>query len=117
MADAPAEKVEKVENAQGPVITDPSATYAPPKDAKGPFYAWSRFIAERDEESGIVRKWIMEGDKVSAGDLGIDDEQFQELVDEGVVRATEWPVPKGSSDSPNEHYKKELAKAAGQEVE
>lgn len=110
-------EVEKVEEAQGPIVADPSAMYVPPEGSKGPFYAWSRLIAERDEESGLVRKWIMEGDKVSAGDLGLDEDQWNELVESGAVRQTEYPVPKGSMDSPNDHYKKLLAQAAGQEVD
>lgn len=119
MADAPQkqETVEKVPESQGPTVVDPSKMFVPEGEGKGPFYAWSRFIGEREQDSGIVTKWIMEGDKVSQSDLGVSDEEWQDLVKSGAVREAEYPVPKGSTDSPNDHYKRQMAIAAGEEVE
>src|SRR5436189_449883 len=83
--------VEKVEGSEGPRITDPSARYAPTGKGNGPWYLWSRIGKTRDEQ-GLTRTWFTEGDKVTAKDLGVSDEEFQSLIDDGVVREKKWPV-------------------------
>jgi hypothetical protein len=47
-------------------------------------YAWSPIV--RDEG-----KPVKVGDSVSASDLGIEDEDFQALVDAGAVRKVKYP--------------------------
>lgn len=57
-------------------------------------YAWSRIVydAERDDKGNIVsQKAVEPGDEVDQGTLGISDEEWQQLVDEEVVREYELP--------------------------
>jgi hypothetical protein len=66
-------------------------------------YAWSKFATEIDETTGAVGKWINPGDEVSQADLGVSDEEWQELQDSGAVSETPYPdVAVGQS--PAEYY-------------
>jgi hypothetical protein len=53
------------------------------------YYAWTRIPVSRNEW-GQLEKEIQPGDKVSASDLNVSDEEFQELVDIGAVRTDEY---------------------------
>jgi hypothetical protein len=80
------------------------------------FNAWSEIHHGGDD--GNVTK-IMPGDAVSAGDVGLEDDEFKkEYVDTGVVRQVEYPVPENVTDqSPTEFYKEQLAALASPEVD
>lgn len=76
------------------------------------YYAWSPMAKEVDEW-GRVTDRVKLGDTVSAGDLDISDEEFQELIDARAVR--EQPYPEACIDSPvppSEYFKTLLAGAA-----
>lgn len=73
------------------------------------YYAWSRFNAPVDE-NGKAGKRFEPGDTISAGDLGVDEEEWKILVKEGAVREQPYPKNIGTS-SPAEHFKKQLVKA------
>jgi len=77
--------------------------------------AWSNFQAGWDEEKRAFTKRIKPGDTVSASDLDISDEEFEELKKIGSVREQEYPesVADGSyPDSPNRYFMDQLQKAA-----
>lgn len=71
------------------------------------YYAWSeiRYGAEHDKnrpELILKQLTAAPGDKVTAAQLGLDEDQFQELVDSGSVR--NYPLPEELRDpltSPN----------------
>jgi len=65
-------------------------------------YAWTRFATETDEW-GRVQTWIEPGDEVSQSDLGVSDDEWQELQDSGAVSETEYP-PVADGQSPAEYY-------------
>jgi hypothetical protein len=73
---------------------------------KGTYYAWAPilFDAERDDKGNILKQKSMKfGEEVSAGNLGLEEEQFQELVDSGAVRDYAPPeMPEGYSKSPRD---------------
>jgi len=77
--------------------------------------AWSNFQANYDEEKRQFTKRIKPGDKVSQADLGIEDEEWEALLESGAVR--EQPYPEavsegGYPDSPNRYFLDQLQKAA-----
>lgn len=53
-------------------------------------YAWSRF-QKSVNEWGRVEEWIEPGDEISQSDLGVNDEEWQSLIDSGAVREEEYP--------------------------
>jgi hypothetical protein len=64
------------------------------EEKNGTYYAWSpiTFGAERDDQGNILKTKVHAfGEKVSAGDLDLTDDQFKELVDSGAVR--NYPPP------------------------
>lgn len=65
-------------------------------------YAWSRFAKDIDEW-GHVGSYIEPGDEISQGDIGVSDEEWQELQDVGAVSETPYP-PVASGQSPAEYY-------------
>ena len=69
------------------------------------YYAWSEIKAGD--------KSAKPGDTVSASDLGLSKEQFEELVEAGAVKEEKFPDPGDFPGSPVEHAKKDLAIAAG----
>jgi|SRR5580765_3729328 len=76
------------------------------KKSGGAMYAWSKFKKEVNEW-GQVTEWIMPGDKISQGDLGVSDEEWESLVETGAVREDEYPdVP---ADVPPAQAEKEEA--------
>lgn len=72
-------------------------------------YAWSH-IRHHDSENG--RHTIKPGTKVSAGMLGMSDEEFDELVESGAVREDKWPEglnpDNPSAPSPNQYRLQQL---------
>ena len=78
-------------------------------------YAWSNFQAGWDDEKRVFTKRIKPGEEVSASDLGIEDDEFDELVKMGAVREQPYPeaVADGSyPDSPQKYFIEQLQKAA-----
>jgi len=60
----------------------------------GDMYAWApiNYGVERDEDKNIVGQLVKAfGEKVSAGDLDLSDEEFEALVESGAVR--NYPPP------------------------
>jgi hypothetical protein len=70
-------------------------------------YAWTNLEAK--DKDGNVTKKIKPGDEVSAGDLGIEDDEFEQLQAVGAVRDAEYPTPEGYQGSPVEYAKEQLA--------
>jgi hypothetical protein len=77
-------------------------------------YAWSTLTAQEADDKGRY-KTFKPGDEVSAGDLGLDDDEFNELVAVGAVREDEYPVPAGSDVSPVEFRREQLRAAASED--
>lgn len=75
-------------------------------------YAWTNLEAK--DENGNITKKIKPGDEVSAGDLGIEDDEFEQLEAVGAVRDQEYPTPEGYQGSPVDYAKEQLAALAEQ---
>lgn len=61
------------------------------------YYAWSTF-KKGVNEWGRVEGYINPGDEVTQSELGVDDEEWQELLDVGAIRDEEYPdAPEGVS--------------------
>ena len=77
-------------------------------------YAWSdiEYDADVDPDSGARKpKYIRRGEEVNRSKLGVDEENFQALVDAGSVRPMKFPdIPATFQGSPVEWYREELAK-------
>jgi hypothetical protein len=74
------------------------------------YYAWSNFPVERNEW-GQPTKIIKVGDSVSASDLGVSKEEFEELIAVGAVSEEEYPdIP--ASVSPAEYQRDQAAQQA-----
>jgi hypothetical protein len=54
------------------------------------YYAWSNFPIERNE-AGVTTKVIAVGDKVTQNDLGVSDDEWEQLVEVGAVRTDKYP--------------------------
>jgi hypothetical protein len=65
-------------------------------------YAWSRFATDINEW-GQVGKYIEPGDEVSQDDLGVSDDEWQELQDVGAVREEAYPDV-DAGESPAQYY-------------
>lgn len=78
------------------------------------YYAWSTFRTKYDEY-GNPQGTIKPGEAVSAGDLGVSDEEFQHLITIGSVRSMPYPVPAGDERSPVELRRDQLREAASAE--
>lgn len=64
------------------------------------YYSWSniRYGGTVDKDGNIDHKVAKHGDKVTADSLGISKDEFQGLIDSGVVRDIPCPeVPMGST--------------------
>jgi len=59
-------------------------------------------------------QYIKLGDKVSAGDLDLSDDEFQELIDARVVREQPYPEELVNSPQPPSDYFKELLAGAAE---
>lgn len=71
------------------------------------YYAWSRFKGEMNEW-GQVLSYIEPGDPITQEKLGVDDDEWNELVSIGAVRTAKYPdIP--SHVSPVEHFQREVA--------
>lgn len=71
------------------------------------YYAWSNINPGTD-------KGAKAGDSVTADKLGLSKDEFQELIDTGVVREQEYPKEALDGNlSPSEIAKRDLAIAAG----
>jgi len=84
------------------------------------YYAWTTILTGEKDDKG-QGKSIKLGDKVSAGDVG-GDEQFEELVAVGAVRKQKYPEDVAFDESPVESYKRKMNEAveeamAGAELE
>lgn len=77
-------------------------------------YAWSTLTAQTADDKGRFKKFNP-GDEVNAGDLGLDDEEFDELLSTGAVREDEYPVPANFDGSPVEYRREQLRAAASEE--
>ena len=77
-------------------------------------YAWSTLTAQTADDKGRYKKFNP-GDEVNAGDLGLDDDEFNELLSTGAVRDDEYPVPAGFDGSPVEYRREQLRAAASEE--
>jgi hypothetical protein len=75
------------------------------------YYAWTRFEAERNDW-GVATKIINPGDAVTASDLGVNKEEFDEYIDSGAVRTDKYPDMGNFDGSPTEFARRELARAA-----
>jgi len=53
-------------------------------------YAWTNFPVERDEW-GKTTKMIKPGDSVSQSDLGVSDEEWEDLISVNAVSEDEYP--------------------------
>lgn len=80
------------------------------------YYAWTTFRVNDAEDPGnpSKRTTIKPGDKVSASDLGINDEEFQAYVDNGAVRKMQYPDMGDYGGSPVEFAKAQLAAQANE---
>lgn len=75
-------------------------------------YAWSNVTVV--DEDGNTKKRIKPGDKITAADLGVDDEGMQQYLDSGAVRDYPHPDLGDFQGSPVELAKAQLAaQAAG----
>jgi hypothetical protein len=78
------------------------------KKESGGFVAWSNLRGGKGEE--IVE--VKPGESVTASQLGLNDEQFQQLVDAGSVRKQKYPdMPEGYQDSPVNRMRELAAEA------
>lgn len=75
-------------------------------------YAWSRIVLDRDPTSMKDTKVVQPGESVTAKGLGLSDEQFDVLVNEGVVRSLKYPETH-LDESPVEAYRRAAREAAG----
>lgn len=75
-------------------------------------YAWSQ-LRSTDEEGKVTI--VKVGDEVDAGKLGLDDDEFNELVAVGAVREQEYPVPANYDGSPVEFVRDQLREAASEQ--
>ena len=71
--------------------TGSSSASASTRDADdGPYYAWNTFTTEFDDH-GIPQTKIVPGDEVTQDDLGVSDEEWDELIETGAVSEEEYP--------------------------
>jgi hypothetical protein len=88
----------------------------PAPEATKDWYAWTRIHvgSDVDEHEGsnviIKRHFIEPGDKVTKKDLGVDDEEWDSLVAERVVRRSKYPTKMGQYESPKRYLIKQAAK-------
>lgn len=54
------------------------------------YYAWTRIPVDRNEW-GQVTKEVQPGERVTAKDLKVGDQEFEELVNAGAIRTAEYP--------------------------
>lgn len=74
----------------------------------GAMYAWNNFVTEVNEYGQPVKR-IMPGDKISAAELNISDEEFENLVSLGAVRDEPYPdIPKDVSPAEYERARDAL---------
>lgn len=66
-------------------------------------YANSRFKLEVDEWGNILR-WAEPGDEISQSDLGVDDDEWQAILDAGAV-VEEYPEGLDPQVPPVEYYR------------
>jgi hypothetical protein len=75
------------------------------------FYAWGTINATVDDANVVIQP----GDEVSPGDVGMEDDQFQqELVDTGVVREFPYPEDLPADQSPADYARQKLQDMANQ---
>lgn len=78
-------------------------------------YAWTPILygVNKDDDGNITgRKQVNPGDSVTASKLGIDDENFNALVEAGSVRPYKMPeMPDGYTDSPVNYLRQLAARA------
>jgi hypothetical protein len=66
-------------------------------------YAWINFVIERNEH-GQPSATLKPGDEVTQQDLGVSDEDWQQLIEGGSVRPQPYPkIP--DNLSPAEHFR------------
>lgn len=69
-------------------------------------YAWSNFPVY--DEEGKLSKQVKVGEEVTAGDLNLEDAEFDSLVASGVIREQEYPAPEGYSGSAVDYAREQL---------
>lgn len=77
-------------------------------------YAWSNLTAQEADDKGKYKQF-KPGDEVSAGDLGLDEDEFNELLAVGAVREDEYPAPANYDGSPVEYRREQLRAAASED--
>lgn len=75
--------------------------------AKGDYYAWSLIKGGTAEKPVTVER----GDKVSKADLGLDDANWDALVESGAVRDKVFPAPKDFDGSVIDYLREQLQEA------
>jgi hypothetical protein len=78
-----------------------SADSTSSSSSEGGYYSWSTFPVPDKPR----KEWIKPGDPVSAADLDVDEDNWNELVTAGAVRKQEYPIPADSNfeGSPREY--------------
>lgn len=77
------------------------------------YYAWSE-IHGTDADGKAVK--VMPGDKVSAADLNLEDEEFEQLVEGGSVREIKFPEDVPTDQAPADYARQKLLEMANQGV-
>src|SRR6516165_2677040 len=68
------------------------------------YVAWTNFPTNQDEVTNVPQTVIKTGDPISQSDLGVSDDDWQELIDTGAVRTEAYPdIP--DDVAPAEYYK------------
>lgn len=80
------------------------------------YYAWSDLHSTKDGKLVVVKT----GEKVTAADLGLNKDEFDELIAAGSVRDAVYPAKamtdEGFAGSPKEFAKKQLAALAAEDA-
>jgi hypothetical protein len=76
------------------------------------WYVWSNISSGKDKSGRPIQTVV--GEEVTAGSLGLTDEQFSELIVAGAVRKERYPdILPGSTMAPAEFYKRQAMVAEG----
>lgn len=71
------------------------------------YYAWSQIRGGTAEKPVIVDR----GDKVTKTDIGVDDANWEALIESGAVRDKEFPAPKDYEGSVIDYLREKLQEA------
>lgn len=77
-------------------------------------YAWSNFAVERNDY-GQITKTIKPGESITQAAIGVDDAEWESLIESGAVREDEYPEDIQPNQSPVEYQRaKEAALLSGE---